>query len=96
VRNHFGLGGTDLNGRDIVYDGGGADNCFADNGVTQNNLPADNSELMPCPFSGSNGLNEEARQQVIAFAVESDHEKWWVTHPHAPKAGFTPLEHYEG
>ena len=96
IGNHFGLGGTDLNGRDIVYDGGGSDNCFADNGETQNNLPADNSELMPCPFSGSNGLNEEARQQVIAFAVESDHEKYWVKHPHAPKAGHTPLEHYEG
>ena len=27
--NAFGLGGTDLNGHDIVYDGSGSDNCFS-------------------------------------------------------------------
>jgi hypothetical protein len=93
--NAFGLGGTDLNGRDISYDGSGSDNCFADNGDTQNNVPADNSELVACPFSGSNGVNDEARQAMIAFATDSDHEKYWVKHPHAEKEGYTPLEHYE-
>ena len=96
IGNQFGLNGTDLNGRDIIYDGGGSDNCFSNNGETQNNLPADNSEIVECPFTGSNGLNEEARQQIVAIAVDEDREKYWVKHPHAPKAGYTPLEHYEG
>jgi len=92
--NQFGLNGTDLNGRDISYDGGGTDNCFANNGATQNNVPADNSELVECPFSGSNGLNDAARQEMIAFATDPDREKYWVVHPHAAKPGHTPLEHY--
>ena len=92
--NQFGLNGTDLNGRDISYDGGGSDNCFANNGETQNNVPADNSELVECPFSGSNGLNDAARQEMIAFATDLDREKYWVVHPHAAKPGHTPLEHY--
>ena len=94
--NEFGLGGTDLNGRDIGYDGSGSDNCFADNGETQNNVPADNSELAACPFSGSNGVNDQARSELIAIATDPDHERYWIKHPHAPKAGYTPLEHYEG
>jgi parallel beta helix pectate lyase-like protein len=94
--NSFGLNGTDLNGRDIGYDGSGSDNCFSDNGQMQNNLPADDSELVPCPFQGSNGVNDEARSALIAIATEQDHEKYWVKHPHAPKDGYTPLEHYEG
>ena len=28
--NQFGLNGTDTNGRDIIYDGNGTDNCFSD------------------------------------------------------------------
>ena len=94
--NSFGLGATDLNGRDIAYDGSGTDNCFADNGDTQNNLPADDSELAPCPFQGANGVNDAAREELLGLALEEDHEKYWVKHPHAPKAGYTPLEHYEG
>ena len=29
------------------------------------------------------------------WTVDPDHEKYWVKHPHAPKPGYTPLEHYE-
>jgi parallel beta helix pectate lyase-like protein len=96
IGNSFGLNGTDLNGRDIGYAGDGSDNCFADNGETQNNLPADDSELVACPFSGSNGLNTDARNELLQIAVEQDHEKYWIKHPHADKPGYTPLEHYEG
>jgi Right handed beta helix region len=94
--NSFGLNGTDLNGRDIAYDGSGSGNCFADNGATQNNLPADNSELVGCPLQGLNGVNDEARAALIAISTDPDHEKYWVKHPHAPKDGYTPLEHYAG
>jgi hypothetical protein len=94
--NVFGLGGMDLNGRDIAYDGSGSDNCFADNGDTQNNLPADNSELVACPFSGENGVNDAARNEMLQISLDEDREKYWVKHPHADKPGYTPLEHYGG
>jgi len=94
--NSFGLGGTDLNGRDIGYDGSGSDNCFSDNGETQNNVPADDSELVECPFQGSNGVNGDARSELLTVSLEEDHEKYWIKHPHADKPGYTPLEHYGG
>lgn len=94
--NEFGLGGTDLNGRDLGYDGSGSRNCFGDNGATQNNIPLDNSEMVACPFDGENGVNDAARQELIQMSVDPDHEKYWVKHDHAPKPGYTPLEHFEG
>jgi hypothetical protein len=96
IDNEFGWSGADLNGRDIAYDGSGAGNCFEANGTTQNNVPADNSTLVEgCPFAGDNVLNESARNEMIAFSTDADHEKYWVKHPHAGKPGYTPLEHYE-
>jgi hypothetical protein len=92
--NVFGLGGMDLNGRDIAYDGSGSDNCFADNGDTQNNLPADDSELVACPFSGENGVNDAARDEMLQISLDEDREKYWIKHPHADKPGYTPLEHH--
>jgi len=94
--NEFGLGGMDLNGRDIAYDGSGSDNCFGDNGDTQNNLPADDSELVACPFSGSNGVNDDARGTMLQISLDEDREKYWIKHPHTDKPGYTPLEHYGG
>lgn len=95
--NKFGLDGTDLNGRDIGYDGSGSGNCFEGNEGAQNNTPADNSEIVNCPFEGPNGVNNEARGELVAPAVDEDHEKYWIKRgEHAPQDGITPLEHYEG
>ena len=88
--NQFGLNGTDLNGRDISYDGSGSDNCFADNGETQNNLPGGQQRAGRVPVPGSNGVNDAARQEMIAFATDLDREKYWVKHPHAAEAGPHP------
>jgi hypothetical protein len=41
-------------------------------------------------------VNDEARNSLLAISTDQDHEKYWVKHPHAPKDGYTPLEHYEG
>ena len=65
--NAFGLGGAGLNGHDIAYDGSGTGNCFEGNGATQNNVPADGSELVACPFDGANGVNADARRQILGF-----------------------------
>ena len=45
--NRFGLGGTDLNGRDLAYDGNGTDNCFGGNTGVAVTIPADGSTLAP-------------------------------------------------
>jgi len=97
VRNNtFGAGGTDLNGRDIFYDGNGSDNCFGPNTGVQSTLPEDGSTIVPCPFSGKNAFNQAAQAEAVEWAVgDPTHEAHWIVHPHAPIAGLTPLEHYD-
>jgi hypothetical protein len=94
VRNNaFGLDGTDLNGREIVYDGSGSDNCFAGNTGLQNTIPAA-AALPGCPFSGKNAFVQADRDQMISFTGTSAIPNW-IRHPHAPKPGFSPLEVFE-
>jgi hypothetical protein len=93
--NQFGLNGTDLNGRDMVYDGSGSDNCFAGNAGVQAMLPTDGSAFAACPFTGANAYNAAAQAEAFGWAGDATHEKFWIRHPHAPKKGYTPLEHYK-
>jgi hypothetical protein len=94
--NEFGLNGTDLNGRDILYDGNGSDNCFGPNEGVRVTFPADGSTLVPCPFSGPNTFSAAAQAEAVEWAVaDPTHEAFWIEHPHAPKPGYTPLEHYD-
>ena len=87
--NQFGLGGTDINGHDLIYDGNGSDNCFSMDGVTST-FPADGST-----FAGCGG--HERVQQV---GPGPDARRWigenalngWNKHPHPAKTGYTPLE----
>jgi|SRR5215218_449323 len=98
--NDFGLGGADLNGRDMFYDGSGTGNCFADNVLRSPNVPADNSTFAPCPGPAKNTFNSAAQQEGISWvgsvdkADPSSFEKFWIRHPHAPRAGVQPLERY--
>jgi len=94
TNNRFGLGNTDLNGRDLFYDGGGSGNCFEGNQGVQKTLPEDGSTFTPCSPAGTNAYNEGARNEAIGFALSDDHEKFWIKHPHAPRKGMKPLEHY--
>jgi len=94
--NQFGLGGADLNGRELFYDGSGTDNCFGPNDGVVNTEPADGSTFAPCPFTGPNAFNQAAQDQAISWDVgDPTHEAFWIRHPHAPKPGLTPLEHYK-
>jgi hypothetical protein len=55
IRNNaFGLNGSDRNGRDIVFEGGGTGNCFAGNTGVETISPADASTMPACPFTGAN------------------------------------------
>jgi hypothetical protein len=86
--NRFGLGGSDLNGRDLVYDGSGSDNCFSLDGVGVT-VPEDRSTFATC--TGPNGLNAGARGTMLSF-VGANAVPNWIRHPHAPKRGLEPLE----
>jgi hypothetical protein len=94
VRNNaFGLDGTDLNGRELAYDGNGTANCFGGNTGVSVTIPADGSTLSPCPFGGANPFSQAAKDQMLALAGEASVAAW-IRHPHAPKTGFEPLELY--
>jgi hypothetical protein len=92
--NAFGLDGTDLNGRDLVYDGNGTGNCFGGNTGVQATEPADGSTLAPCPFTGANAFSASVQQEMIGWSLDPTHEQGWIKHPHAPQAGLVPLERY--
>lgn len=91
--NEFGLGGADPNGRDLFYDGSGANNCFQTDGKL---FPADGSTFRPCPFSGANTPNEAALNEAVNWAIDPTHEAGWIKGPHVSKPGITPLEQYTG
>jgi hypothetical protein len=89
--NAFGLGGTDLNGRELAYSGNGSGNCFAGNAGVSVTIPADGSTFAPCPFSGPNAFSAAALSEMAGLAGEAAVAQW-IRHPHAPKPGYQPLE----
>jgi hypothetical protein len=92
--NVFGLGGADLNGRELFYDGTGSNNCFGPNVGVQTTTPANGDTFVPCPFTGANTFDSAAQTEAINWSLDSTHEANWIKHPHAPKAGLKPLEHF--
>jgi hypothetical protein len=93
--NAFGLSGADLNGRDLLYDGNGSNNCFGPNEGVQTTLPADGSTMVPCPYTGPNTFDAAVQAEAVNWAVgDPTHQQFWIVHPHAPQAGLTPLERY--
>jgi hypothetical protein len=93
--NVFGLGGTDLNGRDLAYDGGGSGNCFANNTGVTAVFPTDGSTIVPCSTPPTpNVFSQAARDTAIGWVTDATHEAGWIPHPHAPQPGQTPIEHW--
>jgi hypothetical protein len=89
--NQFGLDGTDLNGRELAYDGNGTDNCFGANTGVALTIPASASTLAACPFAGANAFDANIQAEMLSLAGEAGVPKQ-IRHPHAPKDGFEPLE----
>ena len=88
--------GTDLNGRDLAYDGNGSGNCFGGNaGVASVTIPADGSTLAACPFSGANAFSSAAQVELASLPRARPPCRSWIKHPHAPKPGYEPLELYQ-
>ena len=91
--NAFGLGGADLNGRELAYDGNGEGNCFGGNTGVSVTIPADRSTLAACPFAGANAFDSNVQLEMFGLAGAGAVDKW-IRHPHAPKEGFEPMELY--
>jgi hypothetical protein len=91
--NKLGLGGSDLNGYDLFYDGSGSDNCFSDNDLHSPNIPADNHTMVACPFTGANAYDADLDTQVAHWVVDAPGAHW-VRHDHTAKPGYTPLENW--
>jgi hypothetical protein len=92
--NQFGLNGTDLNSRDIGYDGNGSGNCVSGNTGVSVTTPADGSTLVACPFSGANTFNEAARNEAVGWAIAPDQSVNYIRHDHAPQGDLKPMEIY--
>ena len=86
--NQFGLGGTDINGSDVMYDGNGSDNCFSMAGVTST-FPADGSTFAGC--GGPNAFSQSVQDQMLGF-IGKGALNGWKKHPHPAMPGYTPLE----
>jgi hypothetical protein len=92
--NQLGLGGTDLNGYDLFYDGSGSDNCWAvDNDQHSPNIPSDNHTFATCPFTGANAYDSSQDDQAIGWLFDPPGAHW-VRHDHTPKPGYNPLENW--
>jgi Periplasmic copper-binding protein (NosD) len=92
--NEFGLGGADLNGRELAYSGNGSGNCFSGNTGVSVTIPADPAMFPACPFAGANAPSDAALQEMLGLTGEGSVAKW-LRHEHAPKQGYTPLELYK-
>ena len=91
--NSFGLGGRDLNGRDVLYDGSGSGNCFGPN--TSFSPSPDTTAGPDCPFTGTNAHNSADRITMLGWTGEGA-LKGWIKHPHAARKGVKPVEVYTG
>ena len=67
-RQPFGLGGEDLNGRDLAYDGNGTGNCWGPNDGVRATQPADPAMFPACPFDGANTFSQAAQDQLLGLA----------------------------
>jgi hypothetical protein len=95
--NAFGLNGTDVNGRDIAYDGGGSGNCFQNNTGVTTTFPSDGSTIVPCTTPPTpNVFQQAARDEALTWTFDPTHEGGWLPHDHAPQQGLTPIEHWSG
>ena len=95
VRNNaFGLNGTDLNGRELLYDGNGSGNCFAGNTGVRVTIPANGSTLTPCDPAGTNVFDPAALATMLGLSGEAGVAQQ-IPSTHAPKKGYTPLVEYK-
>ena len=90
--NQFGLGGTDLNGRDVTYDGSGCDNCFT-LAASDTTFPADRSTIARC--AGAERDAAGGARPDAPLGREPARSTAGPGMPHPPKTGYKPLEGFK-
>jgi hypothetical protein len=94
MNNDNGLGGSDLNGRDLAYDGSGSRNCFAGNVLRSPTVPENGDTFAACPGPDPNNADNSVLAEGANWINDSTHEKYWIRHQHAAHKGYVPLEHW--
>ncbi len=94
TNNDMGLGGNDLNGRDLAYDGSGRLNCFSGNILRSPTVPADGGTFAPCPGPDPNTPDNSVLVEAGNWITDETHEQYWIRNPHAQHEGYNPLEHW--
>ena len=89
--NAFGLGGTDVNGFELVYDGNGTGNCFAGNTGVEQTIPTDGSTLAACQHPAANAFSQTTQNFMLSLAGQVAMSAW-DKHPHPARPRFEPLE----
>ena len=82
--NQFGLGGTDANGNDLMYDGNGSDNCFSLDGVNST-FPADRSTFAGC--GGAERVQPVGPGRGCSRFTGENALNGWVKHAHPAEGG---------
>jgi hypothetical protein len=85
--NQFGLGGTDTNGHDIVYDGSGSDNCFT---LAPTDTVLDRAAVSTC--SGKNPFSQSTQNEMLGWIGANATKGWRKPFGHPAKKGYKPLE----
>ena len=90
--NQFGLGGTDVNGRDVAYDGSGTDNCFTLAARTRRSPPTARRSA-----SARRARTCSARPRGTRWSAgpATGALNGWTKHAHPAKQGYKPLEDFK-
>jgi hypothetical protein len=94
LNNDMGLGGQDLNGRDMAYDGSGSRNCFSGNTLRSPLVPADGKTFAECPGPDPNTPDSTVLEEAGNWILDETHEQYWIRNPHAAHDGYNALEHW--
>jgi hypothetical protein len=89
--NTFGVGDIDLNGRELVTDGNGTNNCWGPNTGVRVTQPADPAFFPACPFQGANPFSQDVQNQLLGMAGEAAVQSW-TRSEHSKQGNIKPLE----
>ena len=95
--NQFGLGGADLNGRELFYDGSGTGQLLRAQRRRRRPRRRPTARRSPrarSPAPTRSTRPPRPRRSAGASAIPPTRRSG-SSHPHAPKRGLTPLEHYK-
>ena len=86
---------TDLNGRDLAYDGNGSGNCWGPNTGVADHDARPTARRSRRARSRARTRSARTRRASCSASPAPNALKGWIKHPHTAKPGYTPLEVYK-